>query len=151
MNFAFLSVSVVVSLIYLVVVAEAMAHLRAHLTPNAILVGQSIQKDVQWLQLAEGVDYASMIDLGTLFRVWNPMRAEYTGFSQDHYAKVWLGIENRTQHNAITDATISMNLFNSYRSVQWDPARLYQMQQATLTATRVPGFSSLHPVIDGCW
>ena len=32
-----------------------MAHLRAHLPPNAVLVGQSILRDVQWLQLAEGV------------------------------------------------------------------------------------------------
>lgn len=62
--------------------AEAMANLRAHLPPNAILVGQSILKDVQWLQLAEGVDYASLIDLSGLFRVWNSARGQYTNFSQ---------------------------------------------------------------------
>ena len=107
--------------------AEALAHLRAHLSPNAILVGQSIQKDVQWLQLAEGVDYFSLIDISGLFRVWNPSRNEYTNFSQDHCAKVWMGIENRAQHNAVTDASISMSLFNAYRTVQWDPVRLFQM------------------------
>ena len=37
---------------YYVITAEALALLRAHLPPNAILVGQSILKDVQWLQLA---------------------------------------------------------------------------------------------------
>lgn len=130
--------------------AEALAHLRAHLSPNAILVGQSIQKDVQWLQLAEGVDYFSLIDISGLFRVWNPTRNEFTNFSQDHCAKVWMGIESRPQHNAVTDAAISMSLFNAYRTVQWDLPRLYQMQQATLAANRVPGFSSLHPVVDGC-
>lgn len=128
-----------------------MAHLRAHLSPNAILVGQSIHKDVQWLQLAEGVDYHSLIDLSGLFRVWNPARGEYTNFSQDHCAKVWIGVGDRTQHNAITDAAISMSLFNAYRTVQWDAERMYQMQMATLSAPRVPGFSALYPVIDGCW
>lgn len=130
--------------------AEAMAHLRAHLSPNAVLVGQSIQKDVQWLQLAEGIDYNSLIDLSGLFRVWNSSRGEYTNFSQDHCAKVWIGVENRASHNAMIDASISMSLFNAYRSVQWNPAQLFQLQQATLNAPRVPGFSATHPVVDGC-
>eukprot|EP00128_Syssomonas_multiformis_P014267 Colp12_sorted_trinity150504_noHs@36303 len=130
--------------------AEAMAYLRSHLSPNAILVGQSIQKDVQWLQLAEGVDYHSLIDLSGLFRVWNPARGEYTNFSQDHCAKVWIGVGDRAQHDAITDAAISMSLFNAYRTVQWDAGRLMELQMATLAAPRVPGFSALHPVVDGC-
>ena len=33
-------------------------------------------------------------------------------------------------------------------SVQWDPARLYQLQMATLHAPRIPGFSSRHPEVD---
>jgi len=52
-----------------------MALLRAHLPPNAILVGQNIQCDVQWLQLAEGVDYHYFIgmlylNLSLLKRIW---------------------------------------------------------------------------------
>lgn len=132
-------------------VAEAMAHLRAHLSPSAVLVGQSIQKDVQWLQLCEGVDYHSLVDLSGLFRVWNPSRDDFTNFSQDHCARVWIGIGDRSQHNAVTDAAISMSLFNAYRTLQWDPDRLEQMQKRTLSAPRVPGFSALYPTIDGCW
>jgi hypothetical protein len=128
-----------------------MAHLRAHLSPNAVLVGQSIQKDVQWLQLSEGVDYHSLVDLSGLFRVWNPSRDDFTNFSQDHCARVWIGIGDRSQHNAVTDAAISMSLFNAYRTLQWDPDRLEQMQKRTLSAPRVPGFSALYPTIDGCW
>ena len=119
--------------------AEALALLRAHLPPNAILVGQSILKDVQWLQLAEGVDYYSLIDLSALFRVWNQQRGQYTNFSQDHCAKVWIGVGERAHHNAIEDAAISMSLFNAYRMVQWEPNRLYQMQMATLSSPRIPG------------
>ena len=62
--------------------ADALASLRAHIPPNAILVGQNILKDVQWLQLAEGVDYFQLIDISALFRVWNASRGEYTTFSQ---------------------------------------------------------------------
>lgn len=131
--------------------ADALALLRSYLSPSAILVGQSIGKDVQWLQLAKGVDYHSIIDLSELFRVWNATRGTYTNFSQDHCAKIWLGIAERSRHDAVTDAAISMNLFNAYRTVQWNPAQLHQLQIATLTAPRILGFSSTHPVLDGCW
>jgi RNA exonuclease 4 len=157
--------------------ADALASLRAHIPPNAILVGQNILKDVQWLQLAEGVDYFQLIDISALFRVWNASRGEYTTFSQgksararlfvhltcavasinvcllfvDHCAKVWLGTPDREGHNALEDAAISMALFNTYRNVQWDPVRLQQLQFATFTATRIPGFSTRFPVVDNCW
>lgn len=97
--------------------AEAMSILRSFLTPDSILVGQSILKDVHWLQLIRGVDYHSLIDLYSVFRVWDPKYNSFTNFSQDHCAKVWLGITERSQHNAVTDAIISMSLFNAYRSV----------------------------------
>ena len=50
-------------------IAEAMAQLRSFLSPNAVLVGQSIQKDVQWLQLVQGIDYHSLVNLSELFKV----------------------------------------------------------------------------------
>jgi hypothetical protein len=130
--------------------ADAVAIVRRHLPPSAILVGMNILKDVQWLQLNEGVDFASMIDLNALLRVWNPERGAYTNFSQDHCAKVWLGLPDRPNHSAVDDAMISMHLFNAYRTVQYDPMRLGQLQYATLMAERKPGFSSLYPTIDGC-
>ena len=130
--------------------ADALVMLRSHLPPNAILVGQNIKKDVEWLQLVEGLDFASMIDLTALFRVWNPQRKQYTAFSQDHTAKVWLQVPDREQHDAVSDACISVALFNAYRSIQWDPVRLYQLQMAMLHTPRQPAFSALNPTIDGC-
>jgi hypothetical protein len=127
-----------------------MALLRETLPPNAILVGQNIQSDVHWLQLAEGVDYHSFIDLATLFRVWDLNKSAYITFSQDHTASVWLGLPQRAHHDAMTDAAISIALFNAYRQVQWDLMRMRQMQAMTLAAPRIPGFSSLYPVLDGC-
>ncbi len=129
---------------------EAMASLRQMLPQNAILVGQNILKDINWLQLVQGVDFHSLIDLSGLFRVWNPTRGEYTSFSQDHVAKVWLGLPVRPNHTAIDDAGVSMALFKAYLHVQYDHAKLYHLQYMTLMAERTPGFSSRYPVLDGC-
>lgn len=125
--------------------------LRAHLPPNSILVGQNILKDVRWLQLIEGVDYHSIIDLVTLYRVWDSMKGNFITFSQDHCANVVLGLPQRPHHNAIEDACISVALFNAYRSLQWDINQLMKIQAAMLSSPRIPGFSSLYPVLDGCW
>mmetsp|Transcript_22298 Transcript_22298/g.32457 ORF Transcript_22298/g.32457 Transcript_22298/m.32457 type:complete len:259 (-) Transcript_22298:135-911(-) len=129
---------------------DAVAQVRSFLGPNVILVGQNILKDVQWLGLQEGVDYASLIDLVALFRVWNIKRNAWTNFSQDHVARVWLGIGDRASHNALEDAGISMALFNCYYSVQHDPHRLQEMQMVTLNTPIQPSYASRNGSIDGC-
>jgi len=129
---------------------EAMATLRQQLPQNSILVGYNILKDVQWLGLQEREDFSHLIDLSALFRVWNPQRNDFTAFSQDHCAMVWLGIADRASHDALTDAGISMHLFNAYRSTQYDSLRLSQLQYMTLNAPRVLGFSARFPEVDGC-
>jgi hypothetical protein len=131
--------------------AEAMADLRTHLSPNAILIGQSIHKDSNWLQLAMGIDFHSLINLSDVFRVWNVQHNAFTNFSLDHIAKVWLNIERPKQHDGIETAIISMSLFNAYRHVQWFPAQLFDYQKRTLLSPRIPGYTSLYPVVDGCW
>lgn len=45
---------------------QALATLRAHLPKTAIIVGQNIRKDIEWLGLKEGTDYGSLIDLVSL-------------------------------------------------------------------------------------
>ena len=92
--------------------ADALATLRSRLPPTAVLVGQNIAKDVEWLGLSEGRDYAQartrparisrlrratahtrvhtcvhtsaaqMVDLAALLRVFNPQYGSYTYFSQ---------------------------------------------------------------------
>jgi RNA exonuclease 4 len=136
---------------YGVPVSDALVTLRSYLGPNAILVGQSITKDVQWLGLHEGLDYGSLIDLSGLFRAWNEQRKCWTNFSQDHVAKVWLRIEDRPTHDALTDASISMSLFNTYLSIQHDPASVQYMQASTLAAERTPSYAAVHGSIEGCW
>lgn len=96
---------------------EGLKQLRALLTPHTVIVGQNILKDMQWLGLREGADFGSLIDLSALFRVWNPRQQAFTNFSQDHAAKVWLGVQDRPSHAALEDAGLAMALFNAYRSV----------------------------------
>jgi RNA exonuclease 4 len=72
----------------------ALATLRQALPKEAVLVGQSIRTDTQWLGLQEGVDFAGMIDLAGLFRVFNPQYKSWSVFGQDHLARVLLGIDN---------------------------------------------------------
>ena len=76
--------------------AAAVATLKQALPPAAVLVGTNIRADAQWLGLREGVDYASLVDLGGLFRVWNPQYKSWSVFGQDHLARVLLGVDAGT-------------------------------------------------------
>lgn len=49
--------------------ADAIAGLRRFLNPQCYLVGMNIRKDIQWLGLESGKDFAECIDLAALFRV----------------------------------------------------------------------------------
>jgi RNA exonuclease 4 len=95
---------------------EAIERLRAALPKHAVLVGQNIAKDVQWLNLREGEDFAGMLDLAGLWRVWNKQYNSWSVFGQDHLVKTLLGAEVAAQHDAASDALKSVRLFNYY---QW--------------------------------
>ena len=51
--------------------SKAVNMVKALLPKTAILVGQNIHKDVQWLGLQDGKDFHGMRDLGQLWRVRN--------------------------------------------------------------------------------
>lgn len=67
--------------------------LQQYLPASAILVGLNIRKDVEWLKLQEGKDFASMIDLAGLYRVFNNKHNNWTAFGQEHLVKVLLGYD----------------------------------------------------------
>jgi RNA exonuclease 4 len=56
---------------------DAMIKLREALPKDAILVGQNILKDVEWLGLQRGVDFEGMLDLAAMLRCWNPAHNRY--------------------------------------------------------------------------
>jgi hypothetical protein len=55
---------------------QALSHLKANLPRNAIIVGQNIRKDIEWVGLKEGQDYESLIDLVRVRRMVS-MRARH--------------------------------------------------------------------------
>ena len=134
--------------------AEALATLRQALPPTAVLVGQNILKDVEWCGLVEGRDFATMVDLAALLRVWNPKYGSFTYFGQDHYAGVWLGsAEARSEgdaHDASADAAYSMKLFNAYVARQHDAQAVAAMGAKALATPVPPSFAKRFPEFEGC-
>lgn len=80
---------------------QALEILKAALPKNAILVGQNISKDVEWLQLRAGEDYQELMDLTGLYRIYNPKYKSFSIYSQDHLAKVLLGWQLGGTHDAV--------------------------------------------------
>lgn len=129
---------------------EATAILRRHLPPVAVLVGMNISQDATWLGLTSPDDFASLLDLAALFRVFDRSKRRYHYFSQDHVAKVWLGHSREGQsHDAVGDAAISMTLLHEFLRTRRDPARLAMLRDQTVQAPREPSFSIKHPVFEG--
>ena len=60
------------------------------LGPDVVLVGQGVKNDVNWLNLREGEDYSSTVELGELFKTYNPRFRNYNYFSLSHEANTLL-------------------------------------------------------------
>ena len=60
------------------------------LGPDVVLVGQGIKNDVEWLRLQKGDDFQSTVDLGELFKTFNPRYSSYNFFSLSHEANTLL-------------------------------------------------------------
>jgi len=80
---------------------QAISILKSTLPRDAILVGQNISKDVEWLGLKEGTDFGELRDLTGLFRVHNPKYNTSSVFSQDHLAKYLLDWDISGAHDAV--------------------------------------------------
>ena len=133
-----------------VLLADAVQQLKACLPNTAILVGQNILMDVQWLGLKEGVDYASCMDLAGLYRIWNTKYNSFSVYGQDHLAKVLLGWDlDNMQHSASFDAVKSMRLFNLYNQLQQDPQQWQQAQQNLIDAPPSFSFARKNPTYEG--
>ena len=56
------------------------------LGPDVVLVGQGVKNDIKWLQLEQGKDYDSVVNLGELFKAYNSRYGNYSFFSLSHEA-----------------------------------------------------------------
>ena len=69
---------------------EVVREVKALIGPNVVLVGQGVQSDIAWLDLKVGVDFASSVDLGNLFKTYNSRYGNYSFFSLQHEANMLL-------------------------------------------------------------
>ena len=123
--------------------------LRSGLPPNAILVGQNILTDVNWLFLQEAQDFGGLMDLAGLWRVFNEKYNSFTYFSLHHEAKALLGILQEPPHNAATDAILSMRLFNLFKHIERNPSEIARAHKALLSTAVDASFAKQNPELDG--
>lgn len=96
---------------------SALAMLRPHLGRGTVIVGQSIQKDIQWLSLVEGADFEGYVDLAEKFSFTR--RGKLIKHSLRNTAFGLLDIDMKAEHHCpVEDARISMRLFNRFINVQ---------------------------------
>ena len=69
---------------------SAIAEVKRLLGPDVVLVGQGIKSDIGWLQLVEGTDYCRSVDLGDMFKTYNPRYGKDFYFSLMHEANTLL-------------------------------------------------------------
>jgi len=127
----------------------ALAALRLALPPAAVLVGQNIGQDVAWLGLKEGVDFAGMVDLTGLYRVFNPAYKSFSVWGQDHLASVLLGWPPSGPHDAAGDAVKSMRLFNLHARLSTDAAAWARATATLLASSPEPSFAKRNPSQEG--
>ena len=69
---------------------EVVRKVKALLGRDAVLVGQSIKSDIEWMKLEQGKDYSSTVELSDIFEAYNPRYGNYSRFSLAHEANVLL-------------------------------------------------------------
>ena len=65
---------------------DVIRQVKALFGPDVVLVGQGIPSDIKWLKLEEKRDFKSSVDLGKLFKTYNPRYDNYSYFSLSHEA-----------------------------------------------------------------
>ena len=118
---------------------------------NSVLVGQNVAKDIEWLQLKEGVDFGAIVDLAGVWRTWNPKFKTFSVFSQDHLIRTLLADKHEMgeTHDAIGDAVKSMKLFALWRELHIDPKRLEKEKEKLLEKEPEPSFAKRFPSYEG--
>lgn len=96
---------------------EALQAVQQLLGPDVLLVGQSLQADVDWLCLVKGTHYHSLHDLAETFKAYSKRFSNHVFFSLEHTATVLLGMHMRQSgggHDPALDALASVRLYQKY-------------------------------------
>lgn len=108
--------------------SSAIDLLKRHLPKEAILVGQKIDHDIEWMRLTKGIDFQDSVDLADVFKGWNSKYNNFAYHSLIHEAQhvLKITIDASQEHDPALDATLSVQLWNK---VKEDPSKLPQYQQ----------------------
>jgi RNA exonuclease 4 len=128
---------------------QATKMIKSVLPQTAILIGQNILKDIGWLNLKEEIDFAGMMDLAGLWRVFNTKYKNYSYFSLHHKAKALLGYKHVGAHDPATDAILSIQLYNLYKQLEHYPAQVAFAHQLLLNTSVDESFAKKYSVYDG--
>eukprot|EP00419_Tripos_fusus_P003499 CAMPEP_0172670572 /NCGR_PEP_ID=MMETSP1074-20121228/10382_1 /TAXON_ID=2916 /ORGANISM="Ceratium fusus, Strain PA161109" /LENGTH=259 /DNA_ID=CAMNT_0013487501 /DNA_START=43 /DNA_END=822 /DNA_ORIENTATION=+ len=128
---------------------EAISELKQLLPNDATLVGQNIDSDVSWMQLTPGVDFADLVDIGDIFKGFNPHYGNYSYHSLQHEARVLLRHEPPLgAHDAVWDARASVMLYKIAACAT--PGELIEMRHRLIAQRPAPSVAKLHNYqIDG--
>ena len=69
---------------------KVVTEVKGLLGPDVVLVGQCARYDVAYLQLREGEDYKSVVELSELFKTFNPRYGDHNFYSLKHEANTLL-------------------------------------------------------------
>ena len=108
---------------------SAIGLLKRHLPKEAILVGQKIDHDIEWMQLTKGTDFQESVDLAEVFKGWNSKYNNFAYHSLLHEAQHVLKISTinaSKEHDPAMDVILSVQLWNK---VKENPSKLPQYQQ----------------------
>lgn len=134
-----------------VALAQALQLVKSVITPNSLIVGQNILKDINWLGLTESVDYHSLCDLAGCYRVKNQQYHNWSTFSLSHIAKSLLGLVQSEPHHAADDAYLSIKLYALHKrlSEKSNDELKKKADELLLSTTADASFSKRFPEIDG--
>ena len=130
--------------------------LKQVLPKDAIVVGQSIQHDIDWISLVKGEDFADAYDISSLFATMvsdKNGRSRVIRFSLRHEVLHLRGFEGAGTdiqagaHSPVTDALFSLRLYHTF--VNKGAADMAVARQSLLTAPRTQPFWRTTPYLDG--
>lgn len=133
--------------------SQATQALKQILPKNSIIIGQSIQKDMDWVGLKVPQDVAATFDVATLFRVrtFPPNETRpYRYYSLRHVAKHLMGDSiQEDEHNPVIDAIYAMRIFHRFRHVHENRSHLRSIRQSLRNTPKTESFAQRHRYIDG--
>lgn len=129
---------------------EAREGLKKALPKDAIVVGQKIDSDIDWMGLREGSDFADKIDLSEVFKLYNPKYGNMAYHSLVHEARYVLSMSRANagaEHDPADDARMSVELWNK---VLANPGKLPDWQRMLRDTRPAPSVAKqLGHVIEG--